>query len=497
MESSFSRQEIHISEYFRVISRRRAVVFASLIVAVSVMLFFSFFSSPVYQSTTKLVIESQDASPSVIGNDARYESFQSQVVNLNTHLELIKSDPVISSVIDALNLDDSRHVKDLEVGFLKKILNTVRNNAGKVLKFRKAAVTPREQRQGLIESVKDKITIRLVRDTKLVTVSVRDRHPERAMAIANTIAEKYIEFDLDKQMQATTRRLEWMQNELYHVKQKLEDEERKFFDFKQEQKIFSFKGKQEIKEQKIREFNEEYLKVKNERQQLDAIIDELRQNLDKSDKIANVSSLTNNVTLNKLYNTIVDLTVELNGLSNVYKSKHPIIIQKTATLEKCKKHFAEEITKELDNLKSRRAMLLSSEKRLLQSIEDFEKDALDTSSKELTYIMLQRRVDENRNLYDTLMTRIKESDLLKNSGSSNLRIVMPAETPVAPISPKKKKNLLIGVVAGLMVGIFLAFFSEYMDRTIRTEEELQAYLDLPVLSVIPKAETLRRSGAGP
>jgi len=94
------------------------------------------------------------------------------------------------------------------------------------------------------------------------------------------------------------------------------------------------------------------------------------------------------------------------------------------------------------------------------------------------------------------MDRIRESDLLKNSGSSNLRIVMPADVPVAPISPKKKKNVMIGLVGGLMFGLMLAFFSEYMDRSFRTEEELQMYLELPVLAVIPKAEPISLDGDG-
>jgi uncharacterized protein involved in exopolysaccharide biosynthesis len=496
MESSFTKQEIHISEYFRVISRRRTLVLVTLAISVSVMLFLSFFSDPVYEATTRLLIEGQDAAPPVINTETKYESFQSQLVGLNTHLELIKSDPVISRVIDTLNLDDDKHARDLEVGFSQKIFATAKANAARIFRLVNQDLTPQEKRQSLIVNIKDKIDIRLVRDTRLVTISVRDRYPERAASIANTIAEKYISFDMDKKMEATARQLEWMQNELYRVKQKLEDEERKFFDFKQEEKIFSLKGKQDIKEQKVREFNEEYLKVKNERQHLDAVIEELRQHQKRSDQIVNVSSLTNNVTLEKLYNTIVDLTVELNGLSNVYRAKHPIIIQKTTTLEKSKKRFAEEIAKELDNLESRRAMLLASEKQLLKSIEDFEKEALDNSSKELDYIMLQRRVDENRNLYDTLMARIRESDLLKSSDASNLRIVMPAEVPVSPVSPKKKKNLVLGVVAGLMIGFMLAFFSEYMDRSIRTEEELQACLGLPVLSVIPRAEVINRDGGG-
>jgi len=75
------------------------------------------------------------------------------------------------------------------------------------------------------------------------------------------------------------------------------------------------------------------------------------------------------------------------------------------------------------------------------------------------------------------------------SGSvSNIRVAEPAVVPVAPVKPKKKLNLLLSIIFGLMTGVGIAFLWEYVDRSLRTEEDVQRYLGVPVLSVVPVAE---------
>jgi capsular polysaccharide biosynthesis protein len=67
--------------------------------------------------------------------------------------------------------------------------------------------------------------------------------------------------------------------------------------------------------------------------------------------------------------------------------------------------------------------------------------------------------------------------------------------PIGPVSPNKKRNLLLAMVLGVFFGCGLAFFFEYMDQTIRTEEDIQQHFDLPVLTVIPKADKSVSYGA--
>jgi uncharacterized protein involved in exopolysaccharide biosynthesis len=149
----------------------------------------------------------------------------------------------------------------------------------------------------------------------------------------------------------------------------------------------------------------------------------------------------------------------------------------------------------VENLKSERRVLVAREQTLEKNIAEFEAEALDTSAKELQYTILQRNVNTSKNLYDLMVSRIKESNILQTANTSNIRLVETAQVPVGPVSPNKRRNLLLSVVLGLFAGCGLAFFFEYMDRTVRTDEDIQQHFNLPVLSVIPKADKSVSYGA--
>jgi uncharacterized protein involved in exopolysaccharide biosynthesis len=208
-----------------------------------------------------------------------------------------------------------------------------------------------------------------------------------------------------------------------------------------------------------------------------------------------VRSLINNPIIESIYAKVVDLEIELSRLAKIYKGKHPKIVQARTELEKTRNSLSQEIAKEKENLKSERKVLFAREKTLESTLAEFEKEALDTSSKELKYTILQRNVDTSRNLYDLMVSRIKESNILQTANTSNIRLVETAQTPIGPVSPNKKRNLLLAMVLGVFFGCGLAFFFEYMDQTIRTEEDIQQHFDLPVLSVIPKADKSVSYGA--
>ena len=253
-------------------------------------------------------------------------------------------------------------------------------------------------------------------------------------------------------------------------------------------------GKQKVVDQKISEFNTKYLEARNQRMELDSKISELQKHLESSRGLAKVRSLLNNSFIENLYNKINDLEIEYSKLSKVYKAKHPKLVQLQSELAKSRTRMNEELAKELANLKSQRTVLKAREDVLERTIGEFEQDALDTSGKELKYTILQRNVNTSQNLYDIMVTRVKESDILKTSDTSNIRVVENAAISPIPVSPNKKRNLLLGMVLGLMGGVGLAFFFEYLDQTLRTEEDIQNYLNLPVLSVIPEAD--KSSGYG-
>ena len=478
-------QSAHLSEYYYILSKHKGLIIASLILMVTLTMLFSFLMKPIYQATTTLVIEKEQSTSPLTGEKIDYESYSSQLLTFNTHFKLITSNPVLQKVIKSLKLDQV----NIEISPWRELLGQFKKNIRLLLGWKKKSLTPEEKLGQFTEKLRKKIDIEEIRDTRLLKVNVEDQAPVTAANIANAVARSYIEFNIDNRLKASQDTLSWMTNQLYEMKKKLEDSEEEFLAYKQRTKLFSLKGKQTIIAQKIAEFNNAYLKTRNSRLELDAKLAELNRLFKERGNILRVRFLIDNPLIDNLYSQLLESEVELSSLSKVYKPKHPKIIQVNTKIDETRKKLDEELKKERENLKAERTVLRAREKVLEKTIADFEKDGLETSRNELKYNILKRNVETNKKLYDTLLSRVKESNIMGNAGVSNVRITADAVVPQLPIKPKKRLNLILSVIFGLMTGVGIAFLWEYLDRSLRTEEDIQRYLDLPVLAVVPMAES--------
>ena len=201
-----------------------------------------------------------------------------------------------------------------------------------------------------------------------------------------------------------------------------------------------------------------------------------------------IRSLLNNPVIDKLNEQLIEAEIELSRLRKVYRDIHPKVAKVIGTIEDTKRTIIDQVTRELANMKNRQALLLAKEKDLRKNNAELEQESLDLGQKEVRYAILQRNVETNQKLYDTLLEKLSESDINESLSSESIRIAEIGRVPLAPIKPNKKRNVLLSIVLGLLGGIGLAFFLEYLDQTIHTEDDVQRYLDLPVLAVIPVAD---------
>ena len=112
-------------------------------------------------------------------------------------------------------------------------------------------------------------------------------------------------------------------------------------------------------------------------------------------------------------------------------------------------------------------------------------EALAMNRKAIDYGVIARDVDSNKQIYDSLLQRAKETGVSGELRTSNVRIVDAAETPNDPVSPRRGLNILLGLFGGAFLGVGLAFFFEYLDNRVKTPEEIEQELGLPSLGLIP------------
>jgi len=493
MQGANTIQTIHLSDYLKVLKKRKTLISVSFIIIVSMTVLFSFLAKPVYETSSVLVIDQEQTTSPISGDKIDFGSYQSQLLTFNTHFKLIKSKPVLIEMIRELKLDDQ--IENLETNPLKLLFKQLKSNIRLLLKTEVKTQTPDEKLDQLVTTIADSITIKTTRETRLLTISVKNTDPSLGQNIANSLARKYIEFDIGNRLDASKSNLTWMHNELYGLKKKLEDDEQEFLEYKKNQNVFSMEGKQKVIDQKITEFNNEYLVARNKRIEIDAKLEEIGKNFGASNDILNIRSIISNSSIDVLYATLTNLEVEASKLSKVFKAKHPKIMQIQGDVMKIKIKLQDELKRELESLKTERAVLFSREEQMTKNIGEFEKDALDAGSKELRYTILKRNVSTNQQLYDTLLAKVQESSMLTSGSTSNIRVVETASLPINPLTPNKKKNLLLSILLGFFAGIGLAFFTEYLDQSIKSENDVENYLGLSVLAVIPDAADSGTHGA--
>lgn len=477
----------HLSEYYFILTKRKWKIIAACIICIGLALFHNATLQPVYKTTATIVIESERRTSPITGQIMDYESFYLGEINFNTHFKLITSRPVLERVVKNLKLDQIATTEASQKKSDPTFAAKFKQNIGLLLKRKNKPVVPVDNMEKFIAELRGDIDIEHVEDTRLLKINIINSDPVLAKNIANTLAKSYIDFNIENKLKSSRNTLSWMTDQLYATKKKLEDSEEEFLAYKQKEKLFSFSGKQDLIASKIADFNESYLKARNRRLELDAKLKELMPS--KSDaNILYARSVILNPVIDTLYSQLLDQEVEISQLSKVFKPKHPKLVQAKTKMDKTRKKLNEEVLKEVENLKFERSILSAKEKVLQKTMADFENEALETNRQELNYKIYQRNVETNQKLYDILLSKVKESNIIDNIDVSNIRIVEQAVIPRSPVIQNKMRNLMLGLILGLMGGVGIVFFFEYLDRSLRTEEDVRRHLGLPVLAVIPEVE---------
>jgi uncharacterized protein involved in exopolysaccharide biosynthesis len=119
------------------------------------------------------------------------------------------------------------------------------------------------------------------------------------------------------------------------------------------------------------------------------------------------------------------------------------------------------------------------------------REGQDLNEKEIQYLALQRESETNQQLYDSIVKRLKETGVTGGLETNNVRVIELATAPTAPVRPRKTWNLGLSIVVGLGLGIAVAVAIEYFDTTVRNPDDVERYLGLPVIGIVPRFETKR------
>ena len=336
-------------------------------------------------------------------------------------------------------------------------------------------------------SVMAQTSVKPIKDSRLATITVEDRQPERAAQIANAIANAYIENNLEYKLEGTNAASTFLGDQVVSVGEKLKRAELAVYEYRRKHQLLdtSLDARQSLISQNVQAFTQKLAELRLKKLELESarkLITGARDNLDAEEALPEVRE---NQVVQQLRVTYVDLSKMLAQLETTYGEKHPKIEALKSELAKVRQEYVSEIDKLLKANENRYITLEDNEEALNKVLNKEKHDAIELSKLEVEYRPLVREADDTLNLYKLITQRQKETGLSGLVRTNNVRVMDLAIPNNAPIKPRPFANLAVALLVGVLLGIGAAVGAEALDNTIKSQEEVEAVLGVPVLGMLP------------
>ena len=476
------RDEIDLLAYWRILLKRRWLVLGVLAGVTAVALLLTLLATPIYRATAMLQIEREMQQVVQVEGITQVQGGQDWDF-YQTQYELLKSRALAERVADELNLASSGMLQQLEQpSWTGRVMALLRPEK-RVAAATPATSTTAVQRNQAVGVVRGGLHVEPIRDSALVRLHYDSPIPAFSARVANAIAEGFIASGIERRFGASSYAKKYLEDQLAQVKAKLEQSERQLVEFAQKEGIVtSGKDGQSLEGQNLSDLNSALAAAQDQRIRAQARWGQARS--------ARGAALPADMLSNSIIRTLQQQRAQLQGQYQeklqVYKPDYPLMQQLKGQLDELDKQIGSELSNIRASVKAEYDAAAAQEGMLMGKLGGLRSQTLDVDKRSIQYNILKREIDTNRELYDGLLQRYKEVGVAGNLSANNISIVDRAEVPGGPFKPSLTMNITIGLGLGLLLGMLLAFVLEFLDDTLKTPQDIEQRLRLPVLGIIPK-----------
>jgi capsular exopolysaccharide synthesis family protein len=461
-----------IHDYLRIFVKRRWTILAVFVTVVSLAALKTFTATPIYQATVQLLIERHPPRVLETQTQPSYDYYGEEFYQ--TQYKLLESRALAKKVADKLKLKSRPPYSKMFADLPADVDQT----------------TKQRLEESLVDVVEGGIEVVPVRTSRLVNVSYSSPDPKFAAEVANTLGQAFIEQSLDLRFAASQEAAQWLKRKLAEARKKLEESEAKINQYKRQHNIVAVEDKESITAQKLEQLNRELVAAQTKRMEVETRFREVNAGHP-------IAQVLENPLIQTLKAEEAKLITEHSELSKKFGEGHPRMIQLNQELAATRGKINAEIGVVKQTIKNEYNMAKSQEENLKKALEQQKNVTQDQSDVGIEYRVLLRDVETNRALYENMLKSLKTTTATENVPATNIRIVYPALVPEVPVSPRKTRTLTLATALGLFFGIGLALLLETLDTTIKTPEEVEKWLEIPNLALIPHIDTEAHPGEAP
>ena len=443
---------VDFGHFYYLLLRKAWVVLLFVFLSLSAAIAYLLRAQRIYES--RAVLEVEQEAPRVVNiQEINPEDFKLPEV-LKTIEQVLSSNTLLLRVVKANGLD-----KDLSFAPPKPDGSTYLDSE-------------------LAARFKSRVKVALRRDTRLIDVIVQDTDPKRAQQLAQSMIKEFVDLSFEEKLSVSRSATDFLRQESDRLKEKLQSAEQAVQKYREDHNAVSLEDKQNIIVEKLKALNVKVTEAKAERLKLEADVASIKEGKAKTPEdmllLPSVAALP----------VVVELRKELAVKQSKFKAESQTRGLQEA-LNRTLLNSGNMVIKSYETAKS-------TEARLGAALQEQERAALELNKIAIAYNALVREVETDRALYDSVLTRMKETNVAKGVAESNLHMVESPLVAVKPVKPSFLKILALALVAGFVLGCGVVLWVDACDTSIRSNDQVERISAIPVLSSVPESRRKNR-----
>ncbi len=504
--------EVHLLDYWRAVRKRLWLVFgiAALITALATI--YVARKPDVYEAKSQVEIGLEN-NPMYAGKTAPFiYSPVNDPAYFNTQLQILTSPGLLRRVVKTLDLEHNQAFLQPQTSQPHSTWKTITGMLGFGGTSQKSVATqakqlplttslaPATSSEDLAEAKRlapyvgalQALKVEPVREsragyykeTRLIDITFQHGDPETAAKITNAVAETFVRSNLEKKNEANTTTSEFLSKRVAELQSTIRADEEKLVNYAKNNQILSLDASQNTVVERLSGLNKSLLEAENDRK-----IAEAEYNAAKAPGAASALAEANAKDINEAESKLSELKQKRAQLlveATEEASEVKEVEQQITELDKhLKESRARNTSTLLKNLETKYRQSLAREESLRKSFNQQKGETVTQNEAAINYRILEQEIQTNKGLLENLLSRSKENDVVLAGRPNNISIVDYAIVPESPVGPARLRSVMLAFVLALALGVGLALFLEYLDDSVHSTDDVERFLRLPALAVIP------------
>lgn len=468
----------------QILARKWLVMFLTALAAI-LAVFLVNQLTPIYQSKATLLLES--SRQQVVSIEEIYAGGGAGREFVQTQAAFINSRDVSNRVIRELDLinDPNFDPRQRKEGGLIGYLRQFEMLEPYLPEYKQRIYKPEEVRELVLAGLRHNLTVSPVRLSQLIEIYFESPDPLVAAEVANAVADAYIKADLDARFNMQQGAQKWLANRLAALRENLETSERALQDYREKIGVVetaSMGGTATT----LDNTGNRLVQARIERSRAQEIYRQVRKGAPNR---YSVPAVFNSPAVASARAARQSAQLKLDEISSSLGPAHPLYKSIQAELQAAIENETRQSEAVIASLAKDYQVARRTERALVSALEESRGNVQEYSRKEGQLTVLEREVETNKQLYQTFLARVKETDATSDFRTPIARVVDPAVPAFGPIKPRKSQIVLLSVVVSAILASLLAIALEQRSAVARSTSDIEEKLGVPLLAALPRLKS--------